>query len=349
MRLLLVSGGSGGHLAPMVAVGRAFAELHPEAQLLYLCVDQEADRAFLTKENVPFDVLPLPRRSLLLPVVFLRNFLRSRRILRAFQPDIVFSKGGAVSVPCCLAARMRGIPIVLHESDAVMGRANRMVARIADTVCVGMKNDEWIMDNGQWIMTGNPIRSELTQGSREEGRRITGLSGKKPVLLVYGGSQGAQALNEAVIAHIDALLPHVDIVHLTGRGKRGALPRAGYFSMEFAHAELPHLYALADLALSRAGAGNIAELAANGIPAIFVPIAGLANDHQVRNAEAAALSGGCIHLPQTRLGGEMVATVAAVASHANRRAEMAGSIRSLSHPEAARRIAEILAKRIASR
>ncbi len=355
MRLLLVSGGSGGHLAPMVAVGRAFGELHPEAEMLYLCVDQEADRLFLQREHVMFDVLPLPRRSVSLPITFIRNFLKSRRMLRTFRPDIVFSKGGAVSVPCCLAARLRKIPIVLHESDAVMGRANRIVARIADVVCVGMTTE--VMSDGdstlktqnsKLVFTGNPIRPEITRGSRAEGLRITGLSGKKPILLVYGGSQGAQALNDAVITHIDQLLPHCDIIHLTGKGKQGAGVRAGYVSMEFAYGELAHFYAIADLAVSRAGASNIGELAAHGIPAILVPIAGLAGDHQVKNAETAALSGGCIHLPQSRADAEIVPTIVALVDDANTREKMGVFIRALSHPEAARRIAKILSQRIAS-
>lgn len=358
MRLLLVSGGSVGHLAPLVAVERAFKELHPHAETLFLCSDRPEDAAFLRKEGVPFAVITLPKRSFSLPWRFLKNYMESRRVLRAFHPDIVFSKGGAVSVPCCLASKMRKIPVVLHESDAVTGRANRIVAGFADVVCCGMGVENSFpryfvtsfarKQNAPIIMTGNPIRSELTRGSREEGLRITGLSGDRPILLVYGGSQGAQALNEAVITHADALLDHCDIVHLTGKGKGGAGSRTGYFSMEFAQQELAHLYAIADIAVSRAGASNIAELAANGIPAILVPIAGLANDHQVKNAEAAALTGGCIHLRQTRLDAEIVSVVAALAQDVVKREKMAGSMRTLSHPEAARRIAEILSKRIAS-
>lgn len=345
MRILYVSGGSAGHLAPLVAVERAVKALHPDAESSFLCSDRPEDAAYLRHERVTFSVVPRPRRSLSLPFSFLRNYVRSRRAIRTFKPDAVFSKGGAVSVPACLAARQAGIPVVLHESDAVMGRANRMVARWASAVCMGFP-----MTSGNPVRhTGNPVRPNITTGSRDEGLRITGLAGKRPVLLVIGGSQGAEALNGAVREHIGELLAVCDVIHLTGKGKKGAAARDGYWSTEFAHAELPHLYAAASFALSRAGAGSISELAANGIPAILVPIEGLANDHQLRNAEIAHEHGGCILIRQRHMQDQLVQTVTMLARDADARERMARKIRSFQQPDAARRIAEILAQCIARR
>lgn len=357
MRILFVSGGSVGHLAPLIAVERALKEFHPQAETLFLCSDRAEDTEYLRKEGVAFEVVPLPRRSLSMPWRLFKNFLKSRATLRRFRPDTVFSKGGAVSVPCCLAASMMRIPVVLHESDAVMGRANRMVARWAETVCAGMaggsgfglraSSTHGIPHPPQLIFTGNPVRPEITKGSRDEGLKITGLAGDRPVLLVMGGSQGAEALNAAVAHHIGELLTCCDVIHLTGKGKAGAEARKGYWSMEFAYGEMPHLYAAASFALSRAGAGFIGELAANGIPAILVPIRGLANDHQVKNAQTAEEQGGFALLPQEQLDDSLVSLVESWARDPQLLAEMSQKARFMHQPEAARRIAEILAKGIA--
>lgn len=350
MRILYVSGGSAGHLAPLVAVERAVKDMDPKAESLFLCSDRPDDATYLKKEGVTFRVLPRVRRSFSFPVTFIRNFFMSMDAIDTFKPDAVFSKGGAVSIPACIAAHRRGIPVVLHESDAVMGRANSFAARWADVVCEGFPSSSHLTSHtSQLIHTGNPIRPDIVSGDRAEGLRITGLSGKKPILLVLGGSQGAEALNNAVRAHIDALLKVVNIVHLTGKGKNGAGKLEGYWSTEFAHEELPHLYAMASLALSRAGAGSIGELAVNGIPTILVPIRGLANDHQVRNAEIAAVNGGCVMLEQSDLDAQLEKQVTGLATNEQALTEMSTKIRTFQQPDASRRIAEILAQCIAHR
>lgn len=336
-------------------------ERDPTAESIFLCSDRPDDAAYLKHERVTFQVLPRPRRSPLFPVQFMRNFLISRRALRVFKPDAVFSKGGAVSVPACLAARINGVPIVLHESDAVMGRANRMVARWAEAVCMGFplaignqqlavnkKTSRYLLPATRYH-TGNPIRPAVTQGKRTEGLRITGLSGERPILLVTGGSQGAEVFNAAIRKHIDRLLQTCDVIHLTGTGKKAATARAGYWTTEFAYDELPHLYAIANIALSRAGAGSISELAANGIPAILVPIEGLANDHQVRNAEIATEHGGCVLLRQSDLNAQLTQTVASLLEKPQELADRKAKMRAFQQPDAARRIAEILSQCIARR
>ncbi len=165
---------------------------------------------------------------------------------------------------------------------------------------------------------------------------------------MLGGSQGAEALNTAVRDQIDNILEHCDIIHLTGKGKKGATAQSGYWTAEFVHGELPHLYAAAAFALSRAGAGSISELAANGIPAILVPIEGLANDHQVKNARIAAEHGGCVLLPQAELGTGLVPIIDKFSNDPEIRAKMSQKIKTFQQPDASRRIAEILVQCIAS-
>ena len=141
----------------------------------------------------------------------------------------------------------------------------------------------------------------MTEGSEQEAKRITGLTGEKPVLLVMGGSQGAKDINTAIHRQLDILLKHVDIIHITGRGKEIAEGKPGYFVTAFATDALPHFYALANIAISRAGAGSIAELEANGIPSILVPLRGVGHDHQYSNAIAAATSPTFFHIEQENL------------------------------------------------
>lgn len=322
INILMVGGGSAGHIAPMVAV----AEALPNADITFVCSDRPSDGNFLTIEGRPFHTLPLPRG----PDAFIRAFTKSRRILAEKQSDVIFSKGGSVSVPLCLAAWTKRIPIVVHESDAVMGRANRIVSLIAHVVLRGTE-------------IGNPIRSRITQGKKVEGLRITNLSGQKPVLLVMGGSQGAQTINDAVTTHLDELLATVDIIHLTGPGKKTAQNKPGYYATEFGSDVLPHLYAAADLAISRAGASSIAELAACGIPMILIPIRGLAGDHQVKNAIVAQKTYDAIVLPQDRLEAEFMHIV----GEAVRSKTSAAKKRYTEVSEAARLIAETIVQSVA--
>ncbi|MBU2259617.1 UDP-N-acetylglucosamine--N-acetylmuramyl-(pentapeptide) pyrophosphoryl-undecaprenol N-acetylglucosamine transferase [Patescibacteria group bacterium] len=310
--ILFAGGGSIGHIAPAVAVARSLKELKPDVNVRFICSNREEDAEFLTREGFDFIQIDAPRLSLTFPWRFFSAYKKSSALLKEMKPDIIFSKGGYVSVPVCLAAHKKKIPIILHESDAVSGYANRLVSRWAEVVCLGFPQTtsnvqrRMSLDVGRWTFTNNPIRSEITQGNREEGLRITHFSGNKPILIVMGGSQGAQALNEAVAENLEELLKLCDIIHLTGEGKMSTQPRDGYWVREFAHEELAHLYAISTFALSRAGAGSIAELEANNIPTILVPLEGAAHNHQLKNAEAAAKSGQFTVLRQHKLKGQLV-------------------------------------------
>ncbi len=342
LTVLCVGGGSVGHLAPIVAVKEELMKMN--ATVSVVCSDRPGDSAFLQSENVASYILPLPRRSLSLPWTFVLAMFRSARILNAVRPDVIFSKGGAVSVPVSLVAWMRQIPIVLHESDAVMGWANRIVSMMATKVCLGFIQAS--MTNRSFA-TGNPVRSRIVNGMREKGLQLTGLSGSRPILLVIGGSQGAQAINNAVLAALDEVLATCDIIHLTGEGKENSMKKSGYFAAPFATDTLPHLYACADLAVSRAGAGSIAELSACGIPMILVPIRGLAGDHQVKNAEAMQSAGAAIVCTQENLRAELPSLVRSTIADQKRMETLAERGRFTLRTEAARLIAETVVQSVA--
>ncbi len=340
MKILFVGGGSIGHLAPAVAVWRAVQRQKPDAMMRFVCSTRSEDAEFLEREKIAVTPLCDRRFSMLRPDLFLKAIFGARKILTDFRPDVIFSKGGAVSVPMCLLAHLRHIPIVLHESDAVMGRASQVIASFAKMICIGMQETKNQKPETNKLFTGNPIRPSVTTGNRERGLKLTGLSGERPILLIMGGSQGAQALNEAVLRNLDALIAVADIVHLTGKGKYGAKPKPGYWTREIAYDELPDLYAIASLALSRSGAGSISELAANGIPSLLVPLRGLAQDHQQRNAEVAAQCGGAVLLQQEQLNVTLARTVKHLVETPAELDAMRTAIRTLSVPDAAEKIAK---------
>lgn len=352
-RVLACGSGSIGHLAPLVAVCRALCAASPQTTLLIACGTRPKESGYLREENLPYITLPVPQRSWAFLQTFFRSYRAASHLLQAFQPDIILSRGGAVSLPLCLAAARRRLPIILHESDRVMGLATRGTAWWARSITTGFPKENYPhIFRSSLTATGNPLRPEITKGSREEGLRITKLSGKRPILLVIGGSQGAQAINEIVMKLLPTLTHWCDVVHIAGPGKLkpntyNLKPTYGYWSTEFAHDELPHLYAIATIALSRAGATFLSELAANGIPSIMVPLRGLAQDHQWYNAKFFADHHACVLLEQECLTEQLIPTIQNILDHHSMYEQMRKNLLTLHHPDAARHIAEIVLKNIA--
>lgn len=332
----------------MLAVADALRKYQRDADIFFLCSEKQVDQGFLRDAGAAYDTLPIPLRGPRFPLLFIRNYRKAARILDERKIGAVFCKGGGVSVPACLAARVRGIPVVVHESDSVMGNSNRKIARFATQVCLGFASAAKDTPNRNAHVTGNPVRAIVTQGDREEALRITGFSGKRPVLLVMGGSQGAASINEEIWKHLDALLKTCDIIHLTGTGKQKTIGRPEYWSSEMSSGELHHFYAAADLCVCRAGAGSIGELAANGIPAILVPIRGLAHDHQYKNAIVARDNGGCSLVLQEDMPEKLVPEISRILADEGLRSQMRKKISALHHPEAAVRIAKIIAECVAT-
>jgi UDP-N-acetylglucosamine--N-acetylmuramyl-(pentapeptide) pyrophosphoryl-undecaprenol N-acetylglucosamine transferase len=342
-KILFCGGKSVGHLAPLVAIWREVVNLDAHATSMFVCTNTPSDAAFLAREDVPFWVLSSAPHRLLTMFWLPFTFVKCVFMLKRETPSVIVSKGGAVSAPVLLAASVLKIPALIHESDAVSGRATRTLAYFAQARCRGLPWDRE-REPSVWknaVFTGNPVRASLTSGSRDRGLEITGFSGKKPILLVMGGSQGALSVNEAVTAALPTLLPLVDIVHLTGHGKELRKPEPGYFAIPFANDELPHLYAISDIALSRAGAGAISELALFGIPTILVPLEGLAQNHQVKNAELLAKLGACVVVKQSSLGKELVPTIERMLKNEKEREGLSMRMKQMSSPEAAKNIAQM--------
>lgn len=222
----------------------------------------------------------------------LRNFLDLFRIplgiaqawwkLGRIKPRLVFSKGGFVAFPVVVAAWLRRIPVITHESDAVLGLATRLIAPFADKVLLGFD-----IDCPRGHFTGNPIRNELLLGKAKNALKVCGFDGHRKVLIVMGGSTGSQQLNEIVEDEKEELTKHFDVVHITGQGKGKAKRESNYYSVPYIHEEMADFLALASLALSRSGANALAELETLQIPTLLYPL-GLAGSRgdQIENAKA---------------------------------------------------------------
>lgn len=349
LTVLFSGGGSLGHLVPSLAVAEALRKIRPDIRTVFVCADREEEMQRLTEKSQRFHALRAPKfpRGLSLsiltfPFLFLVACIRAKKILTAEKPDLVFSKGGFVSVPVCVIAAMKKIPIVLHESDGTMSLSARIVARLAVKICTGFPSIGLPERFSSRIRhTGNPVRREMFSGSKAAGQRITGFSGRRPVLMILGGSQGSIALNEAAAASLPSLLEYADIIHITGVGKGIDVSHARYFARETVSDELPHLYALADAVLSRAGAGTLCELGVLRKAAIVVPLTGVAHDHQLRNAEFLAKKHALVLLPQANLR-ELSTVVARLLSDEEQRHALGGALHDSFPPDAAEKIARII-------
>ena len=268
--------------------------------------------------------------------------LRSRRIIREFRPDVVIGVGGYASGPAVLAAEMAGVPTLLFEPNRVPGFANRVVARWASAAAVQFEETRHFFRNAE--LTGVPVRKEFFS--------ITPRPADAPLtLLVFGGSQGAAALNRVMMESVAALQQAGwRLIHQTGARDYNQVQDAYQQSGISAEVtpfidRMPEAFARADLLLCRAGAATVAEVAAAGKPAILVPFPRAADDHQRRNAEALAEAGAAMLIPEAELTSErLVETVGALLAGRNRFQEMSAAARTLAHPNAAQDIAGMVAR-----
>lgn len=215
--------------------------------------------------------------------------LQARRVLRRFKPDVVFSKGGFVSFPVVVAAWTCKIPVIVHESDVHPGLANRLSFKFATKICVSF--EETLSDlkaySEKAVVTGNPVRESVMNGDREAAWKFTGLDDKRPVILVMGGSQGAQQVNKLVRESLDELLKRFQVVHLAGRGNLDiSVHKKGYVQFEYLDEQMSDVYSICDLVVSRGGANSLMELALLGKKVLVLPLgtAGSRGD-QIENAK----------------------------------------------------------------
>lgn len=345
---LFVGGGSLGHVLPSLAVAQELRHLSSDSRILFICSERPEEARRITNAGHAFHTLRAPSSSLTglsafaLPFRFLGACMKARRVLLRERPSVIFAKGGSVSVPVGLMGWMLRIPLVIHESDCVQSLSTRILSRFSKVMCGGFPEIGLSTAQQQKFWhTGNPVRREIMTGSRAAAQRITGFSGKRPVLLIIGGSQGSVALNNAVVSSLEALLDVADIIHLTGAGKMTAKTHARYFARASMSDALPHLYALADIVLSRSGAGVLSEMSALQKVVITVPLTGVGHDHQLNNALFLEKNNAVILLPEQELS-RVSSCIKQLLSDADIRKNLGESLLHAFPKDAAKNVAEIL-------
>ena len=302
MKLLFCGGGSAGHVVPNLAI---MQELKGRHELVYVGSRGGIEEGLAESFGVPFYGIDCPKlvrsfapENLTLPLRMVRANREARALLEKVQPDLVFSKGGYASYPAVWAASKLHIPVLTHESDLSPGLCTRIVAKRCRRVLTSFPETAARFPNG--VCVGSPMRRELFGGDRQTARRRYGFTGAAPVLLVLGGGSGSRALNEAVEAHLPALLRRFCILQLCGKGNVTPAPK-GCVRLEY-ETDMGSAYACADLVLSRAGSNTLFELRALKKPALVVPLARRTRGDQAKNAAYFAKKGWCDVLPERRLG-----------------------------------------------
>ena len=276
-RIIFTGGGTAGHVTPNIALIEPL--LREGWEVHYIGSENGMERGLIAAlSGVTYHGISTGKlrryfswQNFIDPFRVIKGYFQARKLIREIQPSVIFSKGGFVSVPVVLGAGK--VPVVAHESDYSPGLSNRIATRFTDKVCLSFEDTLQHVSKGKGIFTGTPIRPALYDGDRERALAFTGLTGEQPVLLVMGGSLGAQKLNELVRAALPQLCVRYDIIHLCGKGKNDCdCVACGYHQYEYIDKELPDLFALSDVVLSRAGANSVFELLALNKPSVLVPL-----------------------------------------------------------------------------
>jgi UDP-N-acetylglucosamine--N-acetylmuramyl-(pentapeptide) pyrophosphoryl-undecaprenol N-acetylglucosamine transferase len=360
MRLALSGGGTGGHVYPALSIAGALQQQLPAKEaldVLYVGSASRAEQAIIEHSAIKMRTVQAAPMRGRMPWEMAANAVKigtgvaqASGILRDFKPQAVLSTGGYVSVPVALAARAGRIPLVLYLPDLYPGWAVRATARLAQRVAVTAVESLRRLPGRKGVVTGYPVRQDFWEANRAAGRERLGLDPEEKVLFVFGASQGAHSINQAMVGELQAILELCEVVHVSGQADepwlaeiREALPdklRPRYHLFGYLHDDTPWAMAAADLAVCRSGASVLGELPAVALPAILVPYPH-AGGHQRVNARYLERNGAAVVLDDDDLD-SLLPLVGTLLHDEKRLQAMRDSSRRLARPDAARRIAEIL-------
>lgn len=323
-KIVMTGGGTAGHVTPNIAL---FDSLQKDGyEIHYIGSYEGIEKGLIEDKKIPYYGISSGKfrryrswKNLTDPFRVLHGFFQARRLLGRIRPNVVFSKGGFVSVPVVMAAKTRHIPVIIHESDLTPGLANKLAIPSATKVCCNFPETLPYLPKEKAVLTGSPIRQELLHGNKQAAKDFCGFTGDLPILMVMGGSIGSVYINNAIRGCIDTLLTKYQIIHLCGKGNidESLKDKKGYAQFEYISENLPDLFAAADLVVARAGANSICELLALHKPNILIPLSRNASrGDQILNANSFAKQGFSAVLEEEEVTSEkLMATIDDVMAH----------------------------------
>lgn len=349
-KVILSGGGTGGHIFPAVAIANEIKRRVPDAECLFVGAEGRMEMEKVPAAGykiVGLWISGLQRKltlsNLSFPFKVLSSLIRAKKILKEFQPDIVIGTGGYASGPMLRAASSKGIPTLIHESNSYPGITNRILAKKVSRICVGYEGMEKYFPKQKLVYTGNPVRQDIADigMKRVEGLRTFGYSGEKKIVLVVGGSLGARGINEAVGASL-GMLAENDIELLWQTGKlyfEKAKQQTASFAAQNIRAtdfitKMDLAYAIADVVISRAGAGAVSELCIIKKPSILVPLPTAAEDHQTQNAMSLVNRDAAILVKDADAKARLVVEAVALVKDEARQKQLSENMAKLAMPKA---------------
>lgn len=373
LRILVTGGGTSGHISPALAVIQTIKEIAPTQnvapEFLYVGGTRGMEKEIVAAQDIPFVGVETGKLRRYLSLENLKDqfrlpigFFQSLRALRKFRPDVVFSTGGYVAVPPVLAARVLGVPILIHEQTTQIGLANKITSRFATRIALSFESAMQELpapQRAKAFVSGNPLRPQIFGGDKAAAKKLCDFNSEDdelPTVYVTGGSQGARVINRAIEEILPEILKSCRIIHQCGKQPEGEeqdfdrLQRAStllapelrrrYFLTRFVSGEINDVFALADLVVGRAGAGTVAELCALGKPALYIPLVPTGGDEQTKNATMCEKVGVARILKQAELSGAtLLEAMRELLSNRAQLSQMGEAASTLARPAAARELA----------
>lgn len=373
-RIIISGGGTGGHIFPAVSIANAIRELCPEAEILF--VGAEGRMEMQRVPDAGYRIIGLPVagfdrqhlwKNFAVIIKLLRSQWKARKIIKEFRPQVAVGVGGYASGPTLKTAGMMGIPTLIQEQNSYAGVTNKLLAQKADRICVAYEGMEKFFPAEKILLTGNPVRQTLLNDpiTREEAAHLFSLDPNRKTILILGGSLGARTINQTLTAGLAQIKAHSEVQFIWQTGKiyieqvKAAITAfTGEAVRNTRVSSLPNLYVtdfiknmnsaytLADLVISRAGAGSISEFCLLGKPVILVPSPNVAEDHQTKNALALVNKDAALYIKDAEAQEKLLDTALATVTDDEQLKQLSQNISKLALPDSARIIAQEVLKLI---
>jgi len=356
-KFILSGGGTGGHIYPAIAIANGLKERFPDCEILFVGASDKMEMQKVPQAGYKIEglwIAGIQRRltfdNAMFPLKLMSSFIRSRRIVKQFKPDVVIGTGGFASGPLLRAAGGMGVPVVVQEQNSYPGITNKWLAKFAKKICVAYDNLERFFPASKIVHTGNPVRQDLigVEEKREEAIKRFNLDPAKKTVLVLGGSLGSRRINQLIAKELNWLqAQNVQVIWQCGK----------FYFEEYRHYSdkddvqvlsfidrMDLVYAAADVVISRSGASSVSELCIVGKPVVFIPSPNVAEDHQTKNAQAIVDKGGAILLKEAQLDTQFQPVFEDLLQNAEKQQKLRENIKKLAKVNATNDIVEEIVK-----